>query len=262
MKKIVSSLLFIVLCSACAHKPAPPNSNVGQPVLTQQKRSNNSYSNNGKPPLPNQKARPNPQTTQSVRPANSTTSSVLTPSEIFERFSSAVFKIHTSTGYQGFQGSGFFISSDGVAVSNYHVFEGTTVGYEDIILSDGRMYKVTKVYHKSEPDDFIIFKVGISGTVNHIKIASAIPKIGEKIYTIGSPRGLDNTFSSGEISQIRDNGDILQISAPIDHGSSGGVLLNSRGEAVGITSGGIDDSGANLNYARNINLIKPYIPIK
>ena len=119
---------------------------------------------------------------------------------------------------------------------------------------------MTQVYHKSEADDFIIFKVGINGTVNHIKIAPSIPKIGEKIYTIGSPRGLDNTFSSGEISQIRDNGDILQISAPIDHGSSGGVLLNSRGEAVGITSGGIDDSGANLNYARNINLIKPYIP--
>ena len=102
--------------------------------------------------------------------------------------------------------------------------------------------------------------VGVSRKVNHIKIANNTPKVGEKIYTIGSPRGLDNTFSSGEISQIRENGKILQISAPIDHGSSGGVLLNSKGEAVGITSGGIDDSGANLNYAWNIQLIKSYIP--
>ena len=174
--------------------------------------------------------------------------------------SSAVFKIHTSTGYQGFQGSGFFISSNGIAVSNYHVFQGTAVGYEDIILSDGSTYKVTEVYHKSQENDFIIFKVGVGRKVNYVKIANNTPKVGEKIYTIGSPRGLDNTFSSGEISQIRENGKILQISAPIDHGSSGGVLLNSKGEAVGITSGGIDDSGANLNYAWNIQLIKPYIP--
>lgn len=180
----------------------------------------------------------------------------MAPSEIFERYSPAVFKIHTSTGYEEFQGSGFFISSDGLAVSNYHVFRWTTIGYETIILSDGRTYKVTHVYHKDSEHDFIIFKVGI----NHIKIANITPKIGEKIYTIGSPRGLDNTFSSGEISQIRNNGDILQISAPIDHGSSGGALLNSQGEAIGITSGGIDDSGANLNYAINIKIIKPYIP--
>ena len=122
------------------------------------------------------------------------------------------------------------------------------------------MYKVTEVYHKSQDNDFIIFKVGVNRKVNYIKISNTTPKVGEKIYTIGSPRGLDNTFSSGEISQIRENSKILQISAPIDHGSSGGVLLNSRGEAVGITSGGIDDSGANLNYAWNIQLIKPYIP--
>lgn len=260
MKKIVRSLLCVVLCSACTHKPAPPNSNVGHPVVAQQRRSNDSYSNNGKPLLPNQKTKPNPQVTQSVRPISNATSSVLTPSEIFERFSSAVFKIHTSTGYQGYQGSGFFISSDGVAVSNYHVFQGTTVGCEDIILSDGSRYKVTEVYQKNQDNDFIIFKVGVKGNVNYVKISNTTPKVGEKIYTIGSPRGLDNTFSSGEISQIREKGQILQISAPIDHGSSGGVLLNSKGEAVGITSGGIDDSGANLNYAWNIQLIKPYIP--
>ena len=259
MKKIISILLGIVLSCGCTHKPAPPHSNVGhQPIP--QNRSSNSYSNNGKPPLPNQKSKIQPQVSHPIHNASGESVGVLSPSEIFERFSSAVFKIHTSTGYQGYQGSGFFISSNGVAVSNYHVFQGTTVGCEDIILSDGSRYKVTEVYQKSQDNDFIIFKVGVNGKVNYVKISNTTPKVGEKIYTIGSPRGLDNTFSSGEISQIRENGQILQISAPIDHGSSGGVLLNSKGEAVGITSGGIDDSGANLNYAWNIQLIRPYIP--
>lgn len=183
----------------------------------------------------------------------------LSPSEIFERYSSAVFKIHTSNGYQGSQGSGFFISSQGIAVSNYHVFQGTFIGFEEIILSNGESYKVDKVYAKSAQNDFIIFKVHLDRRVNFVPIASSIPKIGEKVYTIGSPHGLDNTFSSGEVSQIRENGRVIQISAPIDHGSSGGVLLNSQGEAIGITSAGYDDSGANLNFAISIDVLKPYI---
>lgn len=242
MKTLYILIFGAILFVGCAQKPAIPKSS--QP----------SYRGaHNRPSMPTH-------TTKQNIPQSSSFEKITSPTEIFERSSSAVFKIHTSTGLQGFQGSGFFISNDGVAVSNYHVFQGTAIGYEDIIFSDGSTYKVTQVYHKSEENDFIIFKVGVNRKVNSIKIASSVPKVGEKIYTIGSPRGLDNTFSSGEISQIREHGKILQISAPIDHGSSGGVLLNSNGEAIGITSGGIDDSGANLNYAWNINLIKPFIP--
>ena len=183
----------------------------------------------------------------------------LSPEQIFENLSPAVFKIHTSNGFNGSQGSGFFVSSDGVALSNYHVFQGTTIGYEEIILSNGRRCKVKEVYHKSEEDDFIIFKVDINTKVSYIEISNSRPKVGEKIYTIGSPQGLDNTFSSGEISQIRENGRLIQISAPIDHGSSGGVLLNSKGEAIGITTSGIDTSIANLNFAINIDIVEPFL---
>ena len=89
-------------------------------------------------------------------------------------------------------------------------------------------------------------------------MASKRPSVGDKAYAIGSPRGLDNTLSDGMISQIREN-DYLQISVPIDHGSSGGALLNEYGEVIGITSGGLDDSGANLNYAISIDVVKRHI---
>lgn len=258
MKKILYILFIMIISAGCAQRPAVPNGNNRRPVSNTSSRPG-AYSNNGRPLLPHQQ-KGHSKTNRTVEVGNSTDGKVLSPSVIFEKLSSAVFKIHTFTERQGFQGSGFFISSNGVAVSNYHVFEGTALGYENIILSDGSTYKVTEVYHICEDNDFIIFKVGVNRKVNYVKIATTTPKVGEKIYTIGSPRGLDNTFSSGEISQTRENGKILQISAPIDHGSSGGVLLNSQGEAVGITSGGIDDSVANLNYAWNIQLIKPYIP--
>ncbi len=97
---------------------------------------------------------------------------------------------------------------------------------------------------------------------NYIPIAKSKPRIGDKVYAIGSPRGLENTFSSGEVSQWRaDN--LMQISALIDHGSSGGALINEYGEVVGITSGSFaDGSQANLNYAWSIDVVKPYIKNK
>lgn len=188
-----------------------------------------------------------------------TTDRELSGSEIFERYNSAVFMIFTSDGWSNFQGSGFFITDKGIAVSNYHVFKGTTKGLENIKLSDGTRYKVTEVIWYDEDEDYILFRVGVGdNTVNYIPLCSSVPKVGEKAYAIGSPRGLENTFSSGEVSQIRD-GNILQISVPIDHGSSGGALINGFGEVIGITTAGRDDSGANLNFAMSIRVIDKHI---
>lgn len=179
-------------------------------------------------------------------------SHILEPTEIFKKYNSAVFMIYTTDGLGVFQGSGFFISENGVAVSNYHVFKGTAVGSEVIKLSDGRQCKISEVIAKSESEDYILLR--IKGHFVHIPVSHRKNNVGEKVYTIGSPRGLENTFSSGEISQIRDD-NYIQISCPIDHGSSGGVLINAYGEAIGITTGGHDESGANLNFAKNIKVL-------
>lgn len=179
-------------------------------------------------------------------------SHILEPTEIFKKYNSAVFMIYTTDGLGVFQGSGFFISENGVAVSNCHVFKGTAVGSEVIKLSDGRQCKISEVIAKSESEDYILFR--IKGHFVHIPVSHRKNNVGEKVYTIGSPRGLENTFSSGEISQIRDD-NYIQISCPIDHGSSGGVLINAYGEAIGITTGGHDESGANLNFAKNIKVL-------
>ena len=66
--------------------------------------------------------------------------------------------------------------------------------------------------------------------------------------------GFENTISSGLISQ-KHRDFLYQISVPIDHGSSGGALINKYGEAIGITTGGIDVSTANLNFALDIKVI-------
>lgn len=179
--------------------------------------------------------------------------------EVFEMYSKAVFMIFTSDGTNDYQGSGFFIGSNGLAVSNYHVFEGTNIGSENIKLSydNKHYYKISEVVAKSREPDFIIFRVGYNNST-YIPIAKSKPNIGEKVYAIGSPRGLENTFSSGEVSQWRGEF-LMQTNALIDHGSSGGALINEYGEVVGITSGSFaDGSQANLNYAWSIAAIKGY----
>lgn len=253
---IVSSFILI----GCAGRPPAPVDNFERG--SQQIRHNSSNSTQ-RPPLPGKRQKSgnpvNPRTIEKL-PSISSSTVTLTGQEIFKKCNSAVFMVFTSTGYQGFQGSGFFISPDGLAVSNYHVFKGTGIGWETIKLSDGKEYKLEKVLFKDEANDVIIFTIKnpAGSKFNYIPLSSRVPQVGDKAYAIGSPRGLENTFSSGEISQFR-NGNLIQISVPIDHGSSGGALINEYGEAIGITSAGLDDSGANLNFAVNINVVRQRI---
>lgn len=184
---------------------------------------------------------------------------VLDGKTIFRKYGNAVFMVFTTDGTNTYQGSGFFINSHGLAVSNYHVFKGTAIGAEQIkLVGSDTAYKVTKVVKSDENEDFIIFFVNVDDTP-YIPVAKQKPSVGDKVYAIGSPRGLENTFSSGEVSQWRDK-DLMQINALIDHGSSGGALINEYGEVVGVTSGTFyDGSQANLNYAWSIDVIKPYL---
>lgn len=207
--------------------------------------------------------------TDDVKVTHSPGRSELGGDEIFDKYGSAVFVVILSDGTTQMQGSGFFISPDGLAVSNYHVFRGCKRGSESICLADGSVCEVKDVIAKGHSDgeglstdDFILFKVDVGDKrMDYIPVGKDLARVGQRVYAIGSPRGFENTFSSGEVSQIRslDGGFLYQISVPIDHGSSGGVLLNAYGEAIGITSGGFDDSGANLNFAVDIHVIDNYI---
>lgn len=203
--------------------------------------------------------RPSKKTSNNTRLQTNNNGKKYSSSEIFEMYNTAVFMIFTSDGWNDYQGSGFFASSNGIGISNYHVFQGTTIGYEQIKLSNGNTYKIKNVIAKNEDDDYIVFQVdAMGGNFNFIPVSNRMPKVGEQIFTIGSPYGLENTFSSGEISQFRGD-NLIQINAPIDHGSSGGALINEYGEVIGITTAGLDKSGANLNFAIDINVVKPYL---
>lgn len=252
MKSLNISLIFLVIFSACIFSGCRKSSE-----HRHVRKSEYSSSTRTKE---NAVERSSRKTRKSEDNSNRSKSShALSGSEVFDKYGSAVFMVFTSDGTNGFQGSGFFIDNKGLAVSNYHVFKGTKIGQEQIkLLGSDVAYNVKEVIERNSDRDFILFRVDCSNT-NYIPIAKSKPKVGERVFAIGSPRGLENTFSSGEISQWR--GDyLMQISNSIDHGSSGGALINEHGEVVGITSGTfVANSQANLNYAWSIEAIKPYL---
>lgn len=141
-------------------------------------------------------------------------------------------------------GSGFCAFKDDRIVTNYHVIEGA---YKIVVTTNSKKNyeaKSVEIFRKS--DDLAI--ISIDGSLKPLKVTSPNScRVGDEIITIGSPKGELNIVSKGTISSL-DNQMYIAITAPISHGSSGGVLINKRGKVIGITSSGYEDA-QNLNYA-------------
>lgn len=156
--------------------------------------------------------------------------------------------------------SGFIIKDGTTLVTNYHVIEGSY--YIVAKTADGQKSTVAdKVLAYDKSLDLAILKCDQNLGISPIPLgdSDAIQQ-GDKVYAIGYPLGLANTLSDGVISSLyEDNGvKTIQTTAAISSGSSGGVLLNKKGEAIGVTAASYED-GQNLNLAIPINYVKEII---
>ena len=152
-------------------------------------------------------------------------------------------------------GSGFVGFNDSTLITNYHVIEGGwyVTAYDD----DGKPYSVTKVLCADKESDIAIlgFEKATGLKPLTLKAYSNLMR-GETVVAIGSPKGYLNTVSTGIISALPED-NWIQFTAPISHGSSGGVLLNDQGEVIGITSAiSKYEDAQNINYAINIAVAK------
>lgn len=155
------------------------------------------------------------------------------------------------------QGSGFIISTNGVVVTNHHVIDGA---YKIFVKIGNKAIRVDKVIDKDKENDLALLKIKIGnypvvtlGSIDNISI-------GENIYVIGSPQGLENTISDGILSGIREispGKKVLQITAPISQGSSGGPVFNEEGMVVGVVTF-LLMKAQNLNFAMPIDLVNYY----
>lgn len=149
-------------------------------------------------------------------------------------------------------GSGFAIFDNMTIVTNYHVIENAEWIIAD--SDDGYQYFVTKVLIASEADDIAILQFMTPTITTPFEYSLEKVKRGSSVVAIGSPIGLKNTVSLGNVSSVYEENRVewIQFTAPISHGSSGGVLLNDEGKAIGITSGFFNE-GQNLNLAVSIS---------
>lgn len=169
-------------------------------------------------------------------------------------------------------GSGFFISSDGKLVTNYHVIEGCD--QIQVKLYNGGFSPVKEILGADKYRDVAVLKIN-GRDLPYVKLGDSDEiEIGEKVIAIGSALGVfENTVTEGIISATERilevspgiEQEFIQITTPISSGNSGGALLNSGGKTIGIPSlsfsGEISEGafGENLNFAVPINDVKDFL---
>lgn len=182
------------------------------------------------------------------------------PQEIAKLAMPSVFTVIVtdSSGKAVSLGSGFLVRGDAVA-TNLHVIRVPDAAA--ISIEGGGLQKavlVSDVPLINDKTDLAILRV--SAPIGNPLPLGVSGEVGDDVYVIGSPRGLEGTFSTGVISAYREAGGStqLQISAPISNGSSGGPVLNNLGRVIGVSVATIK-SGQNLNFAVPVDYLRAMI---
>ncbi len=179
------------------------------------------------------------------------------PDEIFAKASPAVVKVvmQDAEERQISQASAFLVDERGLFATNYHAIKRGSQAY--IVFANGARSQVLGVAAMNEKADLAIIKVIGQVEEKPLELATDdLPAVGAKVFAIGNPLGLTHTFSDGIVSARREPGEVageqrvtmIQITAPISPGSSGGPLLDSEGRVIGVTTA-TKRNGQNLNLA-------------
>jgi len=145
-------------------------------------------------------------------------------------------------------GSGFFVHDREIA-TNLHVVEGAARGYAKLI-GEKTKYEIKGITAVDPDRDLVVLKISAQRSQVLPLGDSDLLQVGEPVYAVGNPQGLEGTFSQGIVSSIRQVGTdkLVQITAPISPGSSGGPVLDAKGEVIGVSVATFR-GGQNLNFA-------------
>ena len=154
----------------------------------------------------------------------------------------------SASGHTVSEGTGFFISRDGLIATNLHVIRDASS--LEISNLSGLQFDDVGLVAVDADHDIALLKVGVSNAQPLVMSSATDLAVGDPVYVMGNPLGQTGTFSNGLLSAYRDveGSPLLQITAPISHGSSGGPVVNAGGQVVGIATA-VLDGGQNLNYA-------------
>jgi antitoxin component YwqK of YwqJK toxin-antitoxin module len=150
------------------------------------------------------------------------------------------------------QGSGFFFKP-GLIATNLHVLKRASQGYVKSV-SDGVSYKISSVAGFDLKHDICVLRLSeVVGTP--LPLSAGDVAVGDDILVAGNPEGLEASFSRGIVSGIRSGSGLIQMDAAISPGSSGGPVVNQRGEVVGLAVSSLVE-GQNLNFAVPVRYLR------
>src|SRR5579864_554943 len=178
---------------------------------------------------------PSPKTQKTAPPEPSAIAALLKDSLV-------LIETQDKAGRQIALGSGFFIDKHTI-LTNAHMLKWAHSATVKIV-KDGVRVSAQKVLTMDRLHDLCTFTVDYAGIP--VKTTLLTPQIGDRVYVLGNPLGLEATFSSGMVTAIRT--DAIQMDAPISHGSSGGPVANGQGEVIGVSKSSMSE-GQNLNFA-------------
>jgi len=172
---------------------------------------------------------------------------------VYEKASKSVFLIviRSSAGEPIARGTGFLIAGNKIVTNQHVVRDGVP------FLDLGAVKLPLKVEKSDSVNDLAILTIDGELSVSALQLSTVEPKPGTTIFAIGNPAGLERSISNGVIAGIRQMGgrELVQISAPISPGSSGGPILNSSSEVVAVAVG-ILEAGQNLNFAVPVKFVQ------
>jgi len=177
-----------------------------------------------------------------------------TPAEIAERATPSIVSIRTPDGF----GTGFVVRKDGWIVTNLHVVANAERVV--IALPDKTTHPVVEVMNASASHDLVILRID-KKELRPLELADAQKaRPGDPVVAIGHPLGLEDTVSNGLLSAVRniDGLVVLQVSAPIAPGSSGGPIFNDEGRVIGVATA-ILAGGQNLNLGLPANYVQALV---
>jgi serine protease Do len=191
-------------------------------------------------------------TAASAASATATPQGPLSPAQIAVRATPSIVSIRSVESL----GTGFVIRKDGWIATNLHVVAGA----EDLIVAtpDRHEYPVVEVLAIDEARDLAIVRVEAKDLAPLVLGDSEAVHAGDSVVAIGHPLGLEDTVSNGLVSAVRvldPSLTVLQISAPIAPGSSGGPLFSDRGEVIGVATAFISQA-QNLNFGIPVRYLK------
>lgn len=176
-----------------------------------------------------------------------------------QKVSPSVVSIQTPFG----EGSGVVVNRDGLVISNAHVVAGGDSDALEIQLSDNRVFQGKVVGYAQEGVDLALIEIiNPPEDLQPVDLGKAgTAKVGQGVFAIGNPGGLAHTVSQGSISKLNSVEGLVQLDISLNPGNSGGALINTNGELIGINTAVINsgDGNTGIGLAIPIESVKTFL---